>query len=321
MDNNQNLGQRQAGQDEAKRLDDKLKNYTGPEGITTKELEIGLWYVEHKQLLRRILYGFLMLVGAVSWSYTIYVFTDYLARGMNEDAILTRQMVEVSSIGHDYVLQISAKQLAIAPVGVIKSADKKYDFYAQIKNDNQKWWAEFDYYFVANGVETKKTPGFILPMEDKYLLALAQDFASAPLQVQMIMENISWHRVNQHRISDWDVFYREHLNIASSEIKFTPPSSGLISEKLNLNQLDFKVTNQTAFNYWDVGFTILLYGGGLANVNHYALSDFMSGETRAVSLSWPGDIGRVDKIEIIPEINIMKDDIYIPFEGGVGQEK
>src|SRR3990167_8005034 len=99
MENNQNFDQEKI---KAREIETKLKNYTGPEGITTKELEVGLWYVEHRQTLRRVLYGLLIAIAAVSWSYSIYGFTYYLARGMSEDEMLTRQLVETNSAGHDY---------------------------------------------------------------------------------------------------------------------------------------------------------------------------------------------------------------------------
>jgi len=47
----------------------------------------------------------------------------------------------------------------------------------------------------------------------------------------------------------------------------------------------------------------------------------MSGENRPVQLSWPGNISRIDRVEIIPEINIMDDNIYIKYEGGIGEER
>ena len=75
MQNNQPAG---GEKDRGNKLEAATRNYTGPEGITTKQLEAGLWYVEHKQLLRRILYGFLILTAAVSWTYTIYGFAYYL---------------------------------------------------------------------------------------------------------------------------------------------------------------------------------------------------------------------------------------------------
>lgn len=305
-----------------KDIEAKVKHYTGPEGITTKQLEVGLWYVEHKRLLKKIISGFLIVVGAVSWPYSIYSFADYLIRGMEEDRLLVRQLVNTASLGHDYVLKISARQLAVAPVGILKSSDKKYDFYVQLRNNNQKWWARFVYYFVADGRALPKANGFILPAETKYLMALAKDFSAKPTDARLVLENIQWQRIDQHQFPDWQAYFRSHLDIESTEIDFIPSNASQLSEKLNLNQLSFNVINRTAFNYWDVGFAILLYNGdSIVNINYYTLNDFMSEQKRLISLSWPGNLGRIDKIEIIPEIDIMKDDIYIKYEGGVGQEK
>ena len=302
---------------QAKEIEKKLENYASPEGIITKELERGLWYVEHRRQFRLVIIGFLILVAAVSWVYAIYGFAYYLARGMKEDEILTKQLVQASSVGHEYVAQIGARQLSLGPVGILKSSGQRYDLYVQLKNDNQRWWAEFDYYFLAAGKPTEKVRGYILPLADKYLLALAQEFAAPPADARLIIENIGWHRLDAHKIPDWQAYYESRLAIASRDVKFTPAGG---SQKLN--QLSFNLVNQTAYNYWEVGLTILLMnGGGLANVNHYGLSDFMSGQTKPVAINWAGSVGPVSEVKIIPEINIMKDDIYIPYEGGVGQEK
>jgi len=304
-----------------KEIEKKVENYVGPEGITTKQLEYGLWYVEHKRLLRQALYGFLILLAAVSWTYTIYGLAYYLARGMNEDELLAKQLAETQVAGHEYVARIAAKDLVIGQTAALRTADK-YDLFAEVKNDNQKWRAEFDYYFVAAGRQTEKISGYIFPGQTKYLSALAQDFPYPPAAGRLILENIKWRRINQHAIPDWNSYYRAHLNIATADIKFIPASSSRLSEKLNLNQLSFTVINQTVYNYWETGFTILLYGGGqIVGINHYALSDFMSGQNQQVQMSWPGNLPGVDRVAIIPEINIIKDDIYIKYEGGVGQEK
>lgn len=320
MDNNQGFNQNQE-KIKARELEAKAKNYVGPEGLATKQLEVGLWYVEHKQLLRRILYGCLIVVGTISWAYTIYGFAYYIARGMNEDDILARQLVQANSIGHNYVVEVGASALAVSPVEILRSTDKKYDLYARVRNDNQRWWAEFDYYFLVEGRQTAKIHGYILPAETKYLLALAQDFTNPPAAA-LVIENMNWQRVSAHEIPDWNDYYKKHLAIQTADIKFTSAGLSPLSEKLNLNQLSFNAINNTAFNFWEIGFTILLHqGGSLANINHYILNDFMSGQKRFIEISWPGDIGQADRVEIIPEINIMKDDIYIPFAGGIGQEK
>jgi len=319
MDTNQNLNQDKI---KAKEIEKNLKNYVSTEGITTKQLEIGLWYIEHKRQLKMTMIGLLILISAVSWVYTIYGFAYYIARGMAEDEILTKQMVQVNGVSHDYVVQIAARDLAIGSVEIFRSSDNKYDLYTMLKNDNLKWWAEFEYYFTAAGRQTEKTRGYILPEEVKHLAALAEEFSYYPEDGRLVIENINWHRINQHKITDWEAYRADHLNIETSDIKFIPANANPLSEKLGLNQLSFNAVNHTAYNYWSVGFAILLYSSDqVTAVNHYILNDFMSEEKRLVEISWPGNLGRADRIEIIPEINIMEDDIYIKYEGGIGQEK
>lgn len=304
-----------------KEIEKKLKNYVSAEGITTKQLEIGLWYVEHKKRLKMVLIGFLILISAVSWVYAIYGFAYYIARGLSEDEILIKQLVQVNGVSHDYVAQVAAKNLVMSPVEIVRSSGKKYDLYSELKNDNPKWWAEFDYYFAAAGRQTEKTKSYILPEEIRYLTALAEDFPYYPEDGRLIIENIIWRRINQHEIPDWEVYRASHLNIASADVKFIPAKASLLSEKLGLNQLSFKAINFTAYNYWNVGFVILLYARGqITGLNHYILNDFMSGQKRLVEISWPGNLDQADQVEIIPEINIMKDDIYIKYDGGIGQD-
>ncbi|MDO8592484.1 MAG: hypothetical protein Q7R92_01760 [bacterium] len=305
-----------------KEIEKKVENYVGPEGISTRELEAGLWYVEHRQKLKWALYGALILIGAVSWSYTIYGFAYYLARGMSEDQTLARQLAQADSVSHDNVLAASARPLTLSPVEIIRFANNKYDLAAPIKNDNPRWWAKFDYYFASAAGRTEQRPGYILPLEDKYLLALARDFTGEPADARLVMENLSWRRLSAKQIPDWRDYYKKHLDIETADVKFIPAGAGDLAGKLNLNQLSFKAINRTAYNFWQAGFTILLVGGGgLVGVNHYVLDNFMSGQEAPVALNWPGNLGTADRVEIIPEINIMEDDIYIPYEGGVGQEK
>lgn len=307
---------------EEKEIEKKVKSYVSTEGIATKQLEVGLWYIEHKKQFKMILIGFLIITSAVSLVYGIYGFAYYIARGMNEDEILTKELVQVNGISHNYVKQISAKNLVMGPVEIIRLTDKKYDLYDKLKNDNLKWWAEFDYYFIAAGRQTQKARGYILPEETRYLTALAQDLPYEPQDSRLIIENISWHRINHHQIADWQAYKNSRLNITGADIKFIPANANPLSEKLSLNQLSFTAVNHTAYNYWEVGFVILIYADDrLTGINHYVLSDFMSEQKRLVEISWPGNLSRADRIEIIPEINIMKDDIYIKYDGGIGQEK
>jgi len=303
-------------------LEKRVEQYTDVEGLSTKKLTLGLWFVEHRQHLRWVLIGFLIIIATISWVYTIGGFTYYLARGMTEDEVLVRQLVQQGNIEHSYLARIAAQDLSYSPVQVFGANNNRYDFLVKVRNVNQKWWAEFNYYFLIGEKQTEKFQGFIFPQENKYFIALNQSLLTAPTYVEFITKDFEWHRIDQHRISNWQDFYTSHLNIENKEIKYIPASASELSEKIGLNQLSFTTINKTAYNYWEVNYIILIYsGGGITGINRYIINDFMSGQNRQVELSWPGNLGRVDKVELIPEINIMDNDVYIKYEGGIGEEK
>lgn len=298
----------------AKKIETKLENYVSPEGISTKQLEKGLWFYEHQQQFKLAGIIILILISAATWSYTIYGLAYYLAKGMSEDDILTKQMLQVSSVGHDYIMQKSAKQLSLGPVQYLPS-DGKYDLFTRINNDNPQWWVEFDYYFSGAGKNTDKTHGYILPQNNKYFMALAQEFSAAPIGAVFNIENISWHRINVHQIPDWNNFYQSRLNIATTDVKFTAANGSQA-----LNRLSFNAINNTAFNYWETGFTIVISGyNGVAYINHSTINSFLSGQIKPIEINWAGAIGSAQQVEIFTEINIMDSNAYMPYQGGIGQ--
>jgi len=300
----------------------QVEEYKDTEGLSTKKLNLGLWYVEHKRDFRLIFMGLLIAFSAITWAYSIYGLAYYIVRGMEEDEILIKTLVQANVIGHDYIEQISAQDLRYYQVNIFNSSQGKYDLAARVDNPNQRWWAEIDYYFSEGSSQTESAKTFILPDESKYLMALAQDFKARPVNVRLVVKNVSWRRVNRHEIADWQDYKDNYLNIIVENIKFTPADKSNFSEKINLNQVDFNVINKTAYNYWQVDFPILLYSGdNLLGVNRYTLSELMSGENRIVEVRWPGNLGRINKVDIAPELNILEKDIYIKFEGGIGEEK
>lgn len=293
-----------------------LEKYKDQGGVTLKKLNFGLWFIEHRRELRIVFISFLVIFSAVFLTYGIYGFANYIARGMAEDDILIQQIEQSTLIGHDYILQISPRDLQIAPVKALKAIDKRYDFLVQIKSVNEKHLGEFEYHFLVGGKEVGHAEGFIMPGESKYILSLANEFNSAPTNVKLVIDNMIWNRINQHDINDWDSYQEDRLDITISDAEFLSAKTSGLSEKINLNSLEFNTTNNTAYSYWNVDFVILLKSNSrVVGVNKYSLPEFMSTEKRTIEISWPGILSRVNKIDIFPEINIIKDDIYIRYTG------
>lgn len=302
--------------------EDDIKRYKDQDGLTVRKLDIGLWYLEHKNLLRKILIGFLIFISAVSWPYVIYGFANYLSRGMTEDKALVDDIVNSGRISHDTIVSLSPKDLSFGSASMLPSGNNKYDFFARVQNPNERHGAEFIYYFSDGNKDTESLSGFILPGETKYLLSLGNELEYRPASSQLKIDGLKWVTIDRHEISDWKDYSERHLDIAISDTKFTPAGQSGLSDKISLNSLEFNTLNNTVFNYWNVDFIILLFGGSnIVGVNKYSLNEFMSGQTRQASMNLPGELSHVSKIEVFPEINILQDDIYIRYDGGTGEKK
>ncbi len=301
-----------------------IKDYEDPEGLTVQKMNIGLWFSKHRRHIKNVLIVLFAALGVISCIYSTYHFAYYISRGMDEDELLARELVKTSIVGHDYILAISAKDLIYTSPTLLKTGDNKYDIFSKISNPNPRYLCGFEYCFVLGGEgnEIECSENFIFPNETKYLLSLAQTFKQNPNNLQLVIKSMSWQRINLHKYPDWQDFYSEHLNIAIDNIKFQPSELSGLSEKIDLNILEFTVSNNTPYNYWDVSFNIFLYNGNrMAGINKYILQEFMSKETRDIQINWPGQLGRISSIEITPEVDIMNEDIYIKYEGGIGEEK
>ena len=291
-----------------------LEKYQDLEGVSLKKLEFGLWYLEHQSFFYKLIVLLLVAIGAASWSYTIYSFTYYLARGMDEDNRLTRDMV-ASFFNHEAAVASAAKDLAYRPITAISLGNGKYDIMADVSNINLKHWSEFEYEFIAGGRTIFKDKSYILPGTGKSLVALNQEVSVKAENIQLAVSGLSWQRLDARTIPDWKKFYDDHYNVTITDAKFTPAKSSGLSEKINLSQVEFTVTNNTAYNYWRSEFFISLYNRGtLIGINKYYLENFLSGNTKEIKMSWPGVLGRVDQVEVKPEINILDKKNYLKFE-------
>jgi len=107
-----------------------------------------------------------------------------------------------------------------------------------------------------------------------------------------------------------------------SDVKFTPAAQTGLSDRISLNQVDFTAENRSAYSYWDVYFVILLYQrGAIVGANHYTISPLMSGESEAVTMSWPGQFGLLSQVEAIPAVDYLDEKTIIRPEGGSGMAK
>jgi len=285
-----------------------LSQYEDVEGITTKKLNFGLWFVSSRSFFRTLFIGILLCISIISWFYVLYNLGFYYSRGMREDEIMVREMI-MNNLNHDAILARMPVDLVYAPVDIIDNGGDQYDFLIQIRNPNERHAAEITYCFIdGNDREISCAPNFILPGQKKKIISLGQKLDN-PLAVKFIIKNTRFKLIDLHIYPDWEGFSEERLKIEVSDID-------LVSED-KLDILKFKAKNDTGFNYWEVVFNIIFYSrDSIVGLDQYLISNFMSGESRDLSKNYTEPFGRVSDIEIIPEINILRDDIYIDYREG-----
>lgn len=291
----------------------KLEQYRDLSGVTIKKLDLGLWWVMNVKFFKKTLFWFVVVLGTLAWLYTLANFGYYLTIGMNKDDRLVESMVTANV----------NKQALVAPDGLTSgdvelfaSAGDRFDFLVNISNTNPDYYAEFNYSFIVNGSTTPAQTGFILPAEQKKIVTLGLAWPENIRTVGLSIANLKWHRINKHEIPDWANYRDQHLAINISDPVFSPAESSGLTEKINVSEISFTVGNDSPYNYYRLPLNVFLYSfDRVVGVYQASLDNVRSGESRNVRLNYSGAVDRVDRIEVAPDLNIMRADIYFKLTG------
>ncbi len=291
-----------------------LNRYQDSGGITTKKLNLGLWIVSHKRQFILGVTGVLIALSAIFYGYSIYNYIDYLYFGGKAERLAVEQMATVSAVDEAQRIKNAAKKLEESAPQVFLN-NGKYDFLAQVKNSNTNFFANFNYCFNDGSADLACGSTFILPDETKYITIFSSELKFKPVNVSVVIKDITWQRLDLHKYPDWKSYAASHLNFVVANAAFKTSDMSGLSEKIGLDILDFDITNQTAYNYWEVPVNIILSANGTpVAINHYFLNEFISGSKRSAHLSWPDSIPKPDQITVIPSLNILDDNIFMKYQ-------
>ena len=285
--------------------------YTDSSGITLKKLRFGLWFVERKEKFKKAFIIFVVAVGALAWTYVIWGTFSYFIFGMRKDDQMVAEMIKQRLLSHSAMVSIGATDLQIGSTYTMETGTDKYDYVVIINNPNQKYYGNFIYTLVSNGIKIEERTGFIMPGEKKYVMFLGVDKSVGQATIEF--SNVGWRRVDAHAVPDLNDYIKSHLSFEVNNANFSGGRVDL-NRGSKMNDLSFDVTNKNPYNYWEVNFLIGLYRNNeLVGVNKYSLSQVMSGQTYNAKMSWPGVLDRADSIDIQPELNIFSNEIYMKF--------
>jgi len=275
--------------------------------LSEKHLNLGLWFLENKKKFKQLIIIFLIVFTASTLSYSAYHLLSYWLGGQAEHQAMLVDMTNVK-IGSEELREILAPDNLLFSFVKVFYVDAKLDYMAKISNPNTRHRADFYYCFQDGELELACDNAFILPSEDKYLMQLAQGITSSLGNVQLVIKDISWQRISAHKINDWSQFKNERINL---ELENT----SLKTEGSNYN-LSFSIANRSSYGYYQLPLQIILFNSaGETGANRYLLSNFRSGEKINLSISWPAGSERATKAIIVPDLDILNDDIYLPYRG------
>jgi len=281
-----------------------------PEKVSNFQLKVTYWYVTHKLQLRRALVGFLILLSVGFYGFSIYKVIDILIiQGPNFDRDL--QYLTADLIDYNYYREVNKPQaVQISGFSAVGGNEGRYDFVAKLINQNSNFIAKKVYLELLSGGQViAETETFVYPNEEKYVGIFGQEIPGGGTPVLRIAKT-EWFRV--HNFED---FSRPRLRFEVSDIEFKSARESGVRGDLPVSTLDLKIKNDTAYNYWQVGVYMILFGvDRIVGANYIALDQFLSGETRDVEMRWYESLPSVTRVEVLPEINILDSGSYMPVD-------
>ena len=288
-----------------------FEKYVDPTGeFTSSELKYSFWYVKHRLLLYRLAFFGLILFSVITWVYSLYGWGNYLIFGYTADQKLTQQLA--SSVNYVGIHAHFAPQpLAVLKTYILPGGVEKYDALADVANLNQRWRLSFDYSFVLDGKETPPQHTSLLPGEKRPIAYFGIDGAGGPpLSSNLHIQNVAWQRVSNKTVPDVKSWQAERINFQTDKFVFTPMGS---ATGINANDIQFTLTNASAYGYVAPQFYVaLLSGGDTVAVMPLAFDQFASLETKQVDIrNFVANLNATD-VQIFPLIDIYSPDVYLP---------
>jgi len=275
------------------------------EDLSYWELKFGEWYLKHRVLIRKALVAILFLFSLVTLGGSLTYWGYYYSSGYWTDKQITTQEIEQFQNYRNLQPLYEAKPVEVSNVNILKTASEKYNVVAQINNVNKRWWGKITYHFNFSGGETEKKEAMLLPGRENTRAIFGVENDNITQGAEFAIDDMEWKKVNPHNIPQVQNYMRARLNFPVNNFSF---STGDDDTPPNVN---FSVTNNTAYSYWDGRFLVEFYdGNSLVAVKDINLEKFRTGEERQVNLTFLENIN-ITRMELNPKINAFTQEAYM----------
>lgn len=283
-----------------------------------KEHDRQVAMISAKPKLKRLGIGLWMLIDGALIVFVLLYLVSYVFGGFFSER---RQVAKVgNNIESTRAISVARSAVPLAPdsVRVIQSDTGKYDFYVILENPNMDWRAEFDYFFSSSAGDSSRFSGFVLPGQEKLMVAFSEEFERRPNDSDLVLENIVWSRVDGHEINDVSAWLDEHNNFIIEDAVF---STELELEDSNIARSSFTIENMTPYSYWFPEFIVTLERNNtIQALNTITIAGLESGEKREIDINWFGIVPSSGTVRVTPNINYFDKDVYMAPPGELVDE-
>lgn len=289
---------------------EKFENYIDTSGdFSNNSIKWAQFYLNNKILFRKIIISILAAWSVLSIMFALFYFGKYFFFDYNIDKTNIDQMIN-TQISKEIIQRNKPQDLQFGDKYVFPSSNGKYDYATQIYNPNKNWMAAISYNFSLEDGTTDTKITTISPNENRFLIEFGVDSPNfVPQNTQLNIIDISWSRIDAHKIFDPLSYTAERLNFSLENLEFsqfgeTTGSSGKL--------LSFDITNNTLFGYKESNFIIILkQNETIVGFLPLYINNFVGLSKQNISFSLFNNYLEVDSLEVQPVINIFDKNVYL----------
>lgn len=286
-----------------------FRSYIDTSGeLGSKELKYGLWYVAHKADLYRMLVFALGIFALVTWIFSLWKGSVYGWYAFSKQSVLIADLRNFSNF-NTLLARSSPEPLQIISTIVVPGGASKYDLVSEVANTNQRYIAEFDYYFAIGSQTTTLEHATLLPGDDRFIATLGYEGETTGGSSALVITNLRWKRLSNKVIFNPAEYQANRLNFAVSDFVFIRAES---NPGVTAHSIRFNLTNGSSFSFKNPSFYVGLYvNGTLVGIAPLQLNNLRSLETTAVDLRSFVPNLNVTEIKVYPRINIYNPDAFL----------
>ncbi len=284
-------------------------------GMSGRQMQANYWWVTHQVILRKIGLGILVAIDALLLLYSLYAWGTYAFYGYWKERAMLRDMAVAHIPFKQYRERHKPAELAPGEVALFDSGTKAgwKDMIAPIENPNERWIASVTYHFEDGENITPEETAVVLPGAATYLGVLGYIASTTVSAPELVISATEWKTASARRVPDPALYMEQRLDFNVGEPVIVKPGTG--KEDVKGYQIAFDITNATAYSYWSVPLWILLYHNSTqVGIEQAVLEPFLAGETKKVDVRSLLTNRSINKVEVIPRLNVFDEGVYRPLE-------